>query len=69
MVAYKNGIRSKEKGYLAGLKTSLLLLSILIIINLILTKKLFSISSLIYYIILILISVFGGTIGINKKRK
>ena len=66
---FKNGITSKEKGYLAGIKISLLLLMILLVINLITTRYIFHISTMVYYLILILIGIAGGMIGINKKKE
>ena len=66
---YKNGINSKEKGYLAGIKISILLLAILLLLNLITTRNIFHISTFIYYSILILIGIIGGMIGINKKKE
>ena len=69
IAGFKNGIISKEKGYLAGLKISLLLLLNLIIINLITTRSFFNLSTIIYYLILILLGISGGMIGINKKKE
>ena len=51
---FKTGNKSKEKGYLEGIKISLLLLIILFIINIITTRNIFSISTFIYYLILLL---------------
>lgn len=65
---FKTGIKSKEKGYLAGLKISLLLLLILILINLITTKNIFNFTTLIYYLILLLTGTFGGMLGISKHK-
>ena len=47
----------------------LLLSSQLIIINLFTNKNIFRISTLIYYLVLVLASVFGGMLGINKKEE
>ncbi len=66
---YKNGIKSKEKGYLAGLKIALILLLILFITNFILTKVIFKTSTIVYYIILTLTGVFGGMLGISHKKE
>lgn len=65
----KSGKRANNKGYLAGLKIGGLFLLLLIIINLFTNRVIFSISTLIYYIILILASVLGGMLGINKKEQ
>ncbi len=69
VLGFKNGIKSKEKGYLAGLKIGLCLLLILFLINLLVAQKVFTISLLIYYLILILTAVFGGMLGISKKKE
>ena len=66
---FKCGIKSKEKGYLAGIKISLLLLLVLIILNLIYIRHIFNIPTLIYYLILVLIGTLGGMFGINKKKE
>lgn len=66
---FKNGIKSKEKGYWAGLKISLCLLLILIITNLLLVRTFFQLSTIIYYIILLLTGTFGGMLGISKKKE
>lgn len=65
---FKNGIKSKEKGFLAGMKIASLLLLILICSNLALTRN-FSISTIIYYIVLLLTGTFGGMLGISKKKE
>ena len=44
-----------------------LFLTILIIINLFTARKIFSITTIIYYLILILSGVFGSMVGINNK--
>ena len=64
----KNGKKASSKGYLAGLKVGGLFLLVLIIISLFTQKNIFSLSSLLYYIVLILASTFGGSLGINKKK-
>ena len=57
------GLYSNNKGYLEGIKLSLI---ILIIFNLILRN--FNCITIIYYIIIILIISIGSMIGINKKK-
>lgn len=63
----KNGKKASNKGYLAGLKVGGLFLLILIIISLFTSKNIFSLSTFIYYLVLILASTLGGSLGINKK--
>lgn len=65
----KNGKKASNKGYLAGLKVSGLFLLVLIIISLFTSKNIFSLSTFIYYLVLILASTLGGSLGINKKSE
>lgn len=62
------GRKSESKGYLNGLLLSVITILILIIVSLIFKFSL-NINSLIYYVILIISTVFGSMIGINKKTK
>jgi putative membrane protein (TIGR04086 family) len=60
------GKTSTQKGYIEGLKYGLLWIIILLIINLII--KNFTIISIIYYSILLLISILTSILGINTKK-
>lgn len=62
------GRNSISKGYLNGLLLSVISILILVLISLIFRFQL-NINTLIYYVILILASVTGAMIGINKKAK
>ena len=62
------GKNSKNKGYLKGLLVSVIGILILVILSLILKYSL-NINSLIYYIILIISTIFGSMLGINKRSK
>lgn len=62
------GKKSISKGYLNGLLLSVICILILIILSLIFNFSL-NINSIIYYLILIISTVFGSMIGINKKIK
>lgn len=66
--SFKTGKKASKKGYVAGLKISGILLLLLIIINILTTHKLFSIPTIIYYLVLLLVGALGGMIGINKKE-
>lgn len=66
---FKNGKIATKKGYFSGLKVGGLFLLLLIIINLFTNKNIFRISTLIYYLVLVLASVSGGMLGINKKEE
>ena len=62
------GRNSNSKGYLKGLLVSVISILLLIIISLIFKISL-NINSLIYYIILVISTIFGSMIGINNKKK
>lgn len=64
--SFKIGKSSNKKGYVEGLKYSAIWIILLIFINLI-TKN-FTVLSIIYYIILLLVSIFASILGINKKK-
>ncbi len=60
------GKNSKKMGYIAGLQSGVIIDLILIIYSLIVRNG-FSIKSIIFYIILLAISIIGGMIGIGKS--
>lgn len=60
------GKTSSKKGYIEGLKYSGIWSTLFLIIN-ILIKEL-NISSIIFFIILILLSMLSSILGINRKR-
>ena len=62
------GKNTNNKGYLKGLLVSVVCIFILVILSLIF-KFTLNINSLIYYIILVISTIFGSMIGINKKKK
>ena len=66
IASYKLGTKSKQKGYLEGIKIGIIIIVIFITITL-LTDKL-SIKSLLYYLILMIASILSSMIGINKKK-
>ena len=61
------GKKATHKGYLEGIKISLSLIFILIVINVLFYQTGFSLERTIYYFILILSSTLGSMIGINKQ--
>ena len=63
--SYILGTKSKEKGYLEGLKFGGIV--VLLFILLVLLFDRFVVKSLIYYSILILTSILGSMVGINRK--
>ena len=64
--SFNIGKASGKKGYIEGLKYGLIWIVLLIIINLI-TKE-FTYLSIIYYTLLLLISMGGSILGINRKK-
>lgn len=64
--SFKIGKVSSRKGYIEGIKYGIIWIVLMLIINLI-TKN-FTITSIIYYILLLLVSAFAGVLGINRKR-
>lgn len=64
--SYKLGKSSNKKGYLEGLKLGGIVVLIFMILVIILDK--FDFKSIIYYLILLISSVMGSTIGINRKK-
>lgn len=61
--------KEKEKGFILGIKLGLLFVVLLIFINFIVFKTGFSIDRFIYYTILIISSILGGSFGKNFKLK
>ena len=66
-IGFTFGKKAPSKGYLEGLKIGASLIFLLIVINLLFYQTGFSISRLIYYIVLILSSTLGSMVGINRK--
>jgi len=64
--AYLLGAKSKNKGYLEGLKLGGLLIFILLLLNLIFGT--FKFPVLLYYLIILVTSILGSMVGINLKR-
>lgn len=68
IIGFLVGKKATHNGYLEGIKISLSLIFILIVINVLFYQTGFSLERTIYYFILILSSTMGSMIGINKKR-
>lgn len=65
--SYKQGISSVKYGYFEGMKVGGCFVLIFILINL-LFIRLFNIKNLIYYLLILILSSFGGMIGISRKK-
>ena len=63
------GVNAPKKGFVAGFKIGLIFIIMSVLVNLIFFGNIFKLSGLIYYLILILISILGSMIGINRKKK
>lgn len=64
---YKVGNNANKKGYIEGIKLSLIVIVLLFMFSYLGFNASFSISLILYYIILIISSMLGAMIGINKK--
>lgn len=64
--SYKIGKLSNKKGYIEGLKYSGVWIIIFLIFNLITNN--ISIIGIVYLLLLIIISVLGSILGINRKK-
>lgn len=65
-INFLNGKRTNQKGYLEGLKLGGLVILLFFVISLF-TKDFISLIKIIYYGVLILISIIASSIGINFK--
>ena len=61
--------KTKERGFITGLKLGISFVLLLLIINLIIFRRSCNIDRLIYYTILILSGILGGSFGKNIKKK
>ena len=62
------GKSSTKKGWLEGIKISLIYLMLLIIIGILSNIKIFEIKNIIFYLIIIITTTFGSMVGINKRK-
>ncbi len=65
--SYILGTKTDNKGYLNGLIYGIITVLLFIIISFILGNNL-SLSSFVYYLIIVIISSIGGSVGINRKK-
>jgi putative membrane protein (TIGR04086 family) len=66
LLGYNIGKISKDKGYLKGLTSGLILITILFLISLILHANI-KLITLLYYLIIIICTTLSSMIGVNKK--
>jgi len=63
------GKRSTKKGFIEGLKLGLIFSIILVIFNYLGLGNSFKVKYLLFYLILIITSILGSMIGINRKKE
>lgn len=66
--AFLLGKKTLKKGYIEGIKYSILFIVLLVIINLLFVKE-FNVKSIIYFLIIIISSTFGSMLGIKNKSQ
>lgn len=64
--SYILGKNSNNKGYIEGIKYGSIWVLLFLVINIIF--KNFTYLSLVYYLILMIVSIFASIIGINKRK-
>lgn len=62
------GKRSRKSGYIEGLKLGFIFSIFLLIFNFLAFNNSFKIKYLLFYVILIVSSILGSMIGINRKK-
>lgn len=62
------GKNSKNKGWLEGIKLGIIFSIFLLIFNFLALNNSFKLKYLLFYTIIIISSIFGSIIGINKKN-
>lgn len=67
--SYLIGKKADKNGYLEGLKYGGLILTVFLLIALFFFHNFFRIRFILYDLILLITSVFGSMVGINKKNK
>lgn len=67
ILTFSNSYKRHKKGLLEGLLLGIIFLILMFLIKVIFFKSSLGVSTLIYYIILIIVSLLGGTMGVNKK--
>jgi putative membrane protein (TIGR04086 family) len=66
IIGYFQSINTNEKGIITGLKSGIILIAILFVLGIIFHTP-FKLTRIIYYIILLLITILGSIFGKNKK--
>lgn len=66
-LSFINARKKQKGGYLEGLLIGLIFIALMYLIKVILINNSVNITTIIYYIILLITSILGGMFGINKK--
>lgn len=66
-ISFYNGRKASKKGYLEGLKLGGIIIAVFFIISLF-SGNIISLSKVIYYLLLLLVSVVASSLGINMKK-
>ncbi len=61
------GLQNKKKGIQEGIKFGLIIIIILLLFNYLVFLNKFNIKALIYYILILIVSILGSVIGVNIK--
>ena len=69
LLSYKNASFWKKNGLLEGIIMGLIFIILMFLIKIILFDNTLYISTLIYYLILLITSILASLIGVNKKSK
>lgn len=65
--SYILGKKGEDKGYLEGIKFGIIMIIIFYIVSVLSFDYKISLSNLIYYLVIFMISLVGAIFGINKK--
>ncbi|MDD2391946.1 MAG: TIGR04086 family membrane protein [Bacilli bacterium] len=68
ITSFTLGKKSISKGYLEGIKFSVIFNLILVIYNYLISKNSFELIDLMYFTFIIVFSILGSVIGINRKK-
>ncbi len=69
VLSFFNATSKKKKGLIEGLTIGAVFIIAMYIIKVILFTAKINVSTIIYYFILLITSILGGLIGVNKKSK
>ena len=67
LYSYKYAVRSTCKGYKSGIKSGITLISTLVVLNIITLNKI-NYKTIIYYLIIMLVSIASSIISKNKQK-